>query len=235
MRIAATADIHAPLYTDLFKKALNDFLKRKIDVNFFVIAGDLIERGDINQLDAICPLLDKIDEPIIGCFGNNEYEELEGEIIKKCPRIKFLSDEKVILRTSDGTVGVIGSRGALDKPTYWQMRNIPNIRAKYRERVGRIKKLIKELRTDFKILLIHYPPTYSILEGENPKFFPQMACKLLESSVKDVDLVVTAHAHKGLRMVEVEGVPIYNVALPLNEKIVVLNVEPRKKGLEMFF
>ena len=235
LQIAATADIHAPLYLDMFRDRLENLLKKKYSFSLFIIAGDLIERGDLTQLDKINKIIEKINVPIIACFGNNEYEEQEEEIRRKCPSIRFLSDQMEILRINEIKLGIIGSRGCLDQPTFWQRKNIPGIMTTYRNRMKKLYDLAKRLQADLKLLVIHYPPSYKVLEGENPKYFSQMGSNKLEGLVSYFDLVITAHAHNGRKLVFLNGVPVYNVALPLNEDILVVKMEKRRKGLEAFF
>jgi len=235
LRIAATADIHAPLYLDMFKDRLEDLLKKEHKFSVFIIAGDLIERGDLSQLSKINEIIRKINVPIIACFGNNEYEEKESEIRKKCPMIRFLSDQMEILNIHEIKLGIIGSRGCLDQPTFWQRKNIPGIATMYRNRAKRLYDLARRLQADLKLLIIHYPPSYRVLEGENSKYFSQMGSNKLEKLVSYFDLVITAHAHNGRKLVFLNGIPIYNVALPLNKDILIIEIEKRRKGLEAFF
>ena len=88
-----------------------------------------------------------------------------------------------------------------------------------------------------KILLIHYVPTYKILEGENPISYPELGCNAYEKVLieQKPDVVITGHSHRGKKQVWVDTVPVFNVALPLNEGIVVIDTEELKPGLEKFF
>ena len=88
-----------------------------------------------------------------------------------------------------------------------------------------------------KILLIHYTPTYKILEGENPRIYPELGCKAYERIIieQKPDLVLTGHSHKGRKQAWIDTVPVFNVAFPLNREIVVIDTEKDlKPGLEKF-
>jgi Icc-related predicted phosphoesterase len=233
MKVAALGDIHAPKYFDLFKKSLEEFLKRKEDVSAFLLAGDLIDNGRYDQLDVIRELIKKVDLPTYSCFGNNEFQEYSEIVMKKLPEVVFLDDNCVKLKRKEDDVSIVGSRGILDKPTYWQKKNWNDIDEIYEKRRNKLNELADICQADMKILLIHYPPTLKIVKGENPRFTEQMGSNKLDSVIKKFNLVITAHAHKGKKLVEVEGIPVYNVSLQLNKEICILEVEP-KHGIEKF-
>jgi len=233
MKVAAVGDIHAPKYFDLFKNSLEEFFKRSEDLTAFLLAGDIIDGSRYEQLDEIRKLMEKIDLPTYACFGNNEYTEYANTVMEKLPDIEFLDDSYVTLRKNDKTVAIVGSRGVLDKPTYWQKRTWPDIDKVYENRRFKLNKLADTCQADLKILLIHYPPTLKIVEGENLRFIEQMGSNKLEPLIKKFNLVITAHAHKGKKSVEIEGIPIVNVSLPLRSEICILNVEP-KQSLDKF-
>ena len=234
MKLAAVADIHAPLYLDLFKRSLDSFVKTNDSITCFLLCGDIVERGRFEHLDEISQNLDKIHFPIYGCFGNNEYRDYEAVIREKLPSVNFLNDSFVTFESNNLTFAIVGSRGVLDEPTFWQKKNWPDIENVYDERTRSLTDLANRCRADFRILLIHYPPTLKILEGENNKFLRQMGSSRLESLIRRFDLVVTAHSHRGKKMVEVDGVQVVNVSLPLNNQITVLDLTKRK-GLDSFF
>jgi len=153
------------------------------------------------------------------------------------PDIKFLADESLILEIGGKTVGIVGTIGSLDRPTFWQRNNIPGISEMYKKRVEIVENLLIGLKTEMKILLTHYAPTYKILEGENPQSFPELGSKAYEKVIAEQkpNLVIAGHSHKGTKKAWIDTVPVFNVAFPLNRKIVVINTEEDlKPGLEKF-
>lgn len=234
--IACTCDIHSPRHFSLFLKSIE---KLQIDPDIFLIAGDVIHRGAIEEYPKVYNVLfGKINCPIIACFGNNEFgPESRAIIRKRVPEIKFLDDESLELEIDEITVGIIGTQGSLDRPTYWQRNNVPGIWETYSTRVAIVENLLSEMRVNFKILLTHYAPTYKILEGENPTFIPEMGCTHFERVLKDQkpDLVITGHSHMGKKHIWIDTVPVFKVALPLNKDIVMIDTDKLKPGLEKFF
>lgn len=236
MIIAATGDIHSPKYFHLFVKSIEEL---QVNPDLFFLVGDVIHRGKVEEYEKVYNVLfGRIHCPIIACFGNEEFgPETRMMIENRVPEIKFLDDESLILRIKEKTIGIVGSLGSLDRPTFWQRNNIPGIYETYKKRVEIVEKLLSELKSDIKILLIHYTPTYKILIGENPRAYPELGCNDFEKVLirQKPDLVITGHAHKGTREAWVDTVPVFNVALPLNQEIVIIDTEKNlKPGLEKF-
>jgi len=236
MIIAATGDIHSPRHFDLFVKSVED-LHVKPDI--FLLSGDIIYRGKVEEYQKVYNVFfGKITCPIIACFGNEEFgAETRMLIENQVPDIKFLDDEILTLEINDKSVGIVGSLGSLDRPTFWQRNNIPDIADIYKKRVETVEKLLSELKTDFRILLIHYAPTYKILEGENPRIYAELGCNDYDRVLieQKPDLVITGHSHKGSKQAWIDTVPIFNVAMPLHREIVVIDTEKDlKPGLEKF-
>lgn len=234
MIIAATGDVHSPRYYEEFVRAL-DTIQVKPDL--FLMVGDLIERGNIEEYDKISnALFGKIQCPIVACFGNNEFGELRQTIKQKYPNIRFLDDESTILKIGESSVGIVGTTGSLDVPTRWQAQNIPNIERIYQERVSLVDRHLQRMFTEFKIVLMHYAPTYRTLEGENPRYFGSMGSQIYENVIipRKPTLVLHGHSHRGKKVAWVDTVPIFNASLPLNREIVVIDTDKLKPGLTKF-
>ena len=235
MLIAAISDVHTPQYFDEFVRAVDRFTVRP---DILLMAGDMISRGGIEDYDKICNVLfGKMTCPIIACFGNNEYQESREEIKKKYTDIKFLDDEATVLQIGEKSVGIIGTTGSLDTPTPWQRKNIPNIEHVYQSRINLVDRFLQRLSVDLKIVLMHYTPTFKILEGENPKFYTSQGSQRYESvlSERKPDLVICGHAHRGLKQTWLDTIPIFNVSIPVNQQIVTIDTEKDlKPGISRF-
>jgi len=235
MIIAAIGDVHSPRYYDEFVRAI-DTIKAKPDL--FLIAGDMVSRGRIEEFDKVYNVLfGKINCPIVAVFGNNEYKEIRNKIKQKYSEIKFLDDESTVIQVGKRFVGIIGTTGSLDTPTPWQKKNIPNIEKVYQDRVTFVDRFLQRLVTNFRIVLMHYSPTYKTLEGENPMFYSSFGSKAYERVLFDrkPDLVIHGHSHRGLKQAWIDTVPVFNVALPLNREIVIIDTEKDlKPGIAKF-
>jgi len=236
MKIAATADIHAPYFFEQFVRGIEEMT---IKPDIFLLAGDIVHNGRVEELPKVYnALFGKVACPIIATFGNNEFgEKTQQEMRKITPEITFLQDESITLDIGSLRVGIVGSIGSIEWPTAWQKKNFPNVKEEFENRIEKIKNLLQELKADFKILMLHYAPTFKILEGENVNVYPALAHRGYEKVIVETrpDLVVCGHSHHGKKLVWIDTIPIFNVSLPLNGKIVVIDTERDiKPGLERF-
>jgi len=232
-RVAAVGDIHSPRYFDL----LLELAREKLEVDLFMLAGDVVDKGKIDEYPRVLDALEEhVDVPVIACFGNEEYENLHDELKGLCSgRVVFLEEETFVLRAGGVSLGIVGSKGSLDRPTRWQSKNVPGIRELYAARAEKVKEEISKLSTTYKGLLTHYAPTYCNLEGEPLSAWPEMASRKYESILEQVDFAVHGHAHRGKTFCQFKGVPVFNVALPATNKITVFEIPAGRIRLEAFF
>jgi Icc-related predicted phosphoesterase len=231
MIIASISDLES-LTEDL--TPLKDILQEIKKPDLFLFAGDLYDYRKPDQYKEIICLLkkQKIDCPIIAVFGNREFPEDEDKIRKYAGKaIRFLEDEAVILKIKNKTIGIVGSRGCLDKPTFWQMKSLPQIWQKYKERFHNLSDLLKNLDADIKILLTHYAPTYKTLRGEDPNVYPGLGSKYFEKVLIETKTTLAIHGHAeiGIPLAFVDSIPVFNVAYPVNRKIVLIDTDKLPK------
>ncbi|MBU3957986.1 MAG: metallophosphoesterase [Nanoarchaeota archaeon] len=218
-------------------------LEKAIEPDIFLLAGDMYIGDAPQNYKIILEHFEKLGWkcPIIACFGNREFEQKYEEIKKICGcRVNFLNDKSAALTVKGKTVGIVGSKGCLDQPTFWQLKNIPQIRKSYKERAEKIRQLLAQLKTDVKILLTHYAPTYQTLKGENPNIYGGLGCRQMEEILvkTKTTFAVHGHAHSGSPLGFAGSVPIFNVALLVNRGLTMIDTDklpaPRKKGLDRF-
>jgi Icc-related predicted phosphoesterase len=232
LQIAATSDIHWPQFKELFIEALSH-LPQKIDL--FLLAGDLIYRGNQSGMQ---PLVDQLvtaelDCPIFAVFGNDDYDPIKDKLKTIASKtITFLDDEIGFATIQETQISIVGSRGVLDQPTYWQARNLPGIRKQYDSRIKYLDKLLFKAKnqSEHTILLSHYAPTFVTMLGEQKRSFKQMGSQRIESLLRrhKPTIAIHGHCHNGKKQGIVGNIPIYNVALPLNGKIVVIDFPPKE-------
>ncbi len=230
--LAATADIHSPRYISLYRSCLEKLEDRP---KLVVFVGDIVEKNNISAarlvFDVTKCVLGSIE--VVACFGNEEYRGFEDRYRELYPWVKWVDDEAVVVEIDGVRIGFIGTRGALDKPTPWQQKNIPNIANYYRELPEKIRELAINVRdkVDYLVLISHYGVTYKTLIGEPRRIWVYLASKSMESIIKPslFDLVLHGHAHNStIDMVYVNNVPVYNVSLPSRKRIVLIRLGKRK-------
>jgi Icc-related predicted phosphoesterase len=229
VKILAVADVHSPRYLEEFVKAL----AQNEPPDVFLFAGDMINRGNAEEYANI---LDTVETalgdsfPIIGCFGNEEYNEVHKEIMSIVgSRMIFLDEKSHVIETNNLKIGIVGTQGSLDKATSWQRRNIPSVKGVFERRAKRAASLLKKIKdkVDHRILLMHYSPCLETCEGEDSKAFSWLGSRKFYRVVVEhqPDLVIHGHVHNSTRHeVKIGSAVVRNVALPAVGSITELNL-----------
>jgi Icc-related predicted phosphoesterase len=101
----------------------------------------------------------------------------------------------------------------------WANFGEPIFREAYRETTQDVEALDRGLRAiagcGLRIALLHYSPSAETLRGEPERLWLVLGAERLAGPIRDhrPDLVVHGHAHAGSFEGEIEGVPVYNVAV----------------------
>jgi predicted phosphodiesterase len=241
--VGCVGDVHSPKNLDMFSKAMKKFKDKSFDL--FILAGDSIHKGFLKGFNLVLEVLNEyLSCPIIACFGNEDYIQLEEKFVSQFGEyVTFLNDSSKIFQLKDKKIGVIGTRGVLDKPTSWQAANIPHILGIYEQRLHTIdallndfesKKISKEL--DYSLLVSHYAVGFSLLFGEKERLYPLMGSKRMEDILlghKNLPTVVIhAHAHNATKFhVELGSHTIFNVSFPATRSITRLTLPISKQLL----
>lgn len=233
MRIGAVGDIHGHEHLDAFREDLG----RLGDVDLFVLAGDTTDRNDIEAFGLVLEAIrSHVDAPLWAVFGNNEYAHDHATYVDRYSRafnVRFLQDHDAVFEAGGRRIRIIGSLGSLDRPTYWQRKNLPHLDGEYKQRVEILDRLLQG--DDARVLLTHYPPTYATMGGEKEPWRPELGCKALEPVLlrRRPALVIHGHIHKGIPYAELRpsgstldafvsgssAVPVHNVAYPVRRGI----------------
>ena len=237
MRIAAVGDVHGHESLEPFAQDL-----RRLEApDVFFVAGDTTDHNDLDAFgEVIAALRDRVSCPVYVVFGNNEYAQDHGKYRERFgPKygLSFLDDEAATVRAGGREVRLVGSTGSLDRPTWWQRKNLPDIWPTYEKRVATIDRLLEG--EGIRILLTHYPPTLATMGAEKEEWRPELGSTKLEAVVyrRRPDVVIHGHVHKGIpfatlgsgqRTLDGFGVsgaiPVFNVAYPVARGITIVNV-----------
>ena len=77
---------------------------------------------------------------------------------------------------------------------------------------------MSQLRTKKRVVVLHYAPIVTTVEGEHPEIYPFLGTSRLAEVIDrhGADLVVHGHAHNGKCDGKTPGgVPVHNVAITL--------------------
>jgi len=157
-------------------------LKEQLEgLDLLLLAGDITDSNDLGAFDTVLSAIRKRSGvPIVAVFGNDEYEQDRPRYRERYD-IAFLDDERTDLDIDGRKVRIVGTTGALDRPTWWQRNNMPGVHEKYLRRVGMVSSLLEREGCDVLILLSHYATTYLTLQGEKERAFSEMGSRAMEA------------------------------------------------------
>jgi Icc-related predicted phosphoesterase len=220
MRIAATADLH--FTPQSYAKLQEQFERVRDDADTLVLAGDLTNLGQPEEMEPLLNVLVRLRLPTIVVLGNHDYESgKEAELARMITAsgIKLL-DGNAYERDGVGFAGTKGFMGGFGGGvlTAFGEREIKDfVRASIDEAL-KLECAMSQLRTEKRVVVLHYSPIAGTVQGEAPEIFPFMGTSRLAEVVDrhGADLVVHGHAHHGTTEGRTTtGIAVHNVAISL--------------------
>lgn len=220
MRIAATADLH---FSASRHSALHDQLSRVRDeADVLVLAGDLTNYGTVEEMEPLLNVVVRSRIPTVAVLGNHDYESG-----KQAELMRMMEDSgiKVLDGTAyerdgvgfAGTKGFVGGFGRGVLTAFGEPEIKHFVQASVDEAL-KLERAMAQLRTPKRVVVIHYSPIATTVQGEAAEIFPFMGTSRLAEVVDrhGADLVLHGHAHHGqLEGKTTGGNPVYNVAITL--------------------
>jgi Icc-related predicted phosphoesterase len=224
VRVAAAGDIHCEEANR--KEVATAFEAVAPEVDLILLAGDLTTHGEPEEAQVLADAVRDIEVPVVAVLGNHDFhagrrDELV-EVITGAG-IELLDRSHAVHRVGGCQLGVAGVKGfvggfrGLGLPDFGE----PSLRGIYAETTAEAEALSNGLGEialcPFRIALMHYAPTPETLQGEPPEIWAflgsdRLAPPLLEHRP---DLVVHGHAHAGRLETSLEGIPVFNVSVPV--------------------
>jgi Icc-related predicted phosphoesterase len=191
-----------------------------------LLCGDLTDYGTIEEAHVLAKELSSVRIPIIGVLGNHDVQSnMQNQLIDVLgdASVQILDGDAVEIR-GIGIAGVKGFVGGFGRATLgaWGEPLIKQFVQEAIDEALRLEAALQRLRTERRIAVMHYAPVRGTVEGEPPEIFPYCGCGRLEEPLHryPVDLVLHGHAHFGSAEAQTEnGIPVYNVALPLLRRV----------------
>jgi uncharacterized protein len=218
MRIAATADIH---FTSQRYPQFHDQMgKARDEADVLVIAGDLTNYGQVAEMEVLLNELVRVRVPTIAVLGNHDYESgAQVELMKMMTEagIKGL-DGTAYERDGVGFAGAKGFPGGFGRGMLTAFGE-PEIKSFVQTGIDeslKLERAMSQLRTEKRVVVIHYAPIGDTVEGEPLEIFPYLGSSRLAEVIDrhGANLVVHGHAHHGKPNGKTTaGVPVHNVAV----------------------
>lgn len=217
LRIGAVGDLHfdAPSRGALSK--LVEHVNREVDV--LALVGDLTTHGRPDQMEAFLEELRGVEVPVVTVLGNHDHEgEAADELcgMLTAAGVTVLDGNAVEIE-GVGFTGVKGFAGGFGRAALGPFGE-PLIKDFVRAAVEESLKLergLRELRTEHRVVLLHYSPIAETLEGEPEQIYTFLGSSRLLQPIETLgaDVVFHGHAHHGRYHARTPaGIPVYNVA-----------------------
>lgn len=224
VRIATISDIHCdktaagklrPLFAQIAEQA-----------DILALAGDLTDYGLPEEAEILIEeLAPVLRMPIVAVLGNHDFESGRQDEVSRllCEAGVNMLDGESFEVHGVGFAGIKGFGGGFGRGTlgFW---GEPVIKQFVQEAIDEALKLetaLARLRTDRRIVLMHYSPIAGTVENEPPEIFPFLGCSRLEEPLLryPVDYVIHGHAHGGTAEGKTAGgIPVYNVSQALLQR-----------------
>jgi Icc-related predicted phosphoesterase len=224
VRIAALSDPHVTRHS---KGLLAPILQQAAQTaDIVVISGDLTDYGTIEEAEVLVRELGHVQLPIVAVLGNHDFESGHATEISHmllAAGVKLLDGEAVEL-LGVGFAGIKGFCGGFGRYSLGPWGEAAT-KAFVREAIDEALKLeaaLARLRSPRRVAVLHYAPIVGTVEGEPREIFPFLGNSRLEEPLLryPVHAVFHGHAHKGSPEGRLSnGVPVYNVALPLLRRL----------------
>jgi Icc-related predicted phosphoesterase len=220
MRIAATADLH--FTPQSYAKLQDQFERVHDDADVLVLAGDLTNYGQPEEMEPLLNVLVRLRLPTVVVLGNHDYESGKEDELRRMltgAGIKVLDGtgyerDGVGFAGTKGFVGGFG-RGVL---TAFGEREIKDFVKASIDEAMKLERGMEQLRAQKRVIVVHYSPIAETVQGEAAEIFPFLGTSRLAEVIDrhGADLVLHGHAHHGkLDGRTAGGVPVHNVAITL--------------------
>lgn len=225
VRVVAVGDLHHARGGSTPDQLFLAQLARAADV--LVLCGDLTDTGHPDEAhDLAQSLAQAVRIPVVAVLGNHDYElgqEAEVRRILSGVGVTVLDGEACEVR-GVGFAGVKGFAGGFGRGTLgsWGERAIKTFVQEAVNEALKLEAALARLRTAHRIAVMHYSPIAETAEGEPREIYPFLGCSRLEEPLNryPVSAVFHGHAHHGAPEGKTTGgVPVYNVSLPLLQRL----------------
>jgi len=224
VRVAAAGDVHcAPENRDAVMTAF-DAIDGEAEV--LLLAGDLTTHGQPEQAEVLADACRGMETPVVAVLGNHDlHANRADELVEVLSGagIQVLNRSHTTVGSAPCRIGVAGAKGfvggfrGLGLPDFGEL----SLRAIYAETTDEVSGLSQGLNEialcPFRIALLHYAPVAETLDGEPPEIWTFLGSDRLAAPILEhrPDLVLHGHAHAGRFQADLDGVPVYNVSVPV--------------------
>jgi Icc-related predicted phosphoesterase len=234
IRVAAVSDLH-------FTPRLSGTVRARVEgagerADLLLLPGDLIDSGTPDDARLLCEELMGIVVPIVAVLGNHEYAARQVDEVVATYRaagIHVLQRDTATFEVRGEQIGIVGLKGGMggfgEHKLFRSME--PEVLAwndAAQSDALAIERGLSELRTTYRVVMLHYSPCRETVEGEHPEEIVFYGNSVMGEAIDRMhaDLVLHGHSHHGRPNGKTPGgIPVRNVAAPvIREPYVVLEL-----------
>src|SRR5919197_6661401 len=227
IRVAAAGDIHC---SDANRDELEHAF-RTVDeeVDLVLLAGDLTTYGELDQAELLADICRPLRVPVYAVLGNHDWHCNQVEEIASAlggAGVRVLERSWAVQDMDGASVGVAGTKGFVGGFPDSQLPDFgePILRQVYRDTTAEVEAIDSGLEEiagcDHRIVLLHYAPTTTTLEGEPRVIWAFLGTDRMAPPIGErrPDVVLHGHAHRGTFEGFIGDVPVYNVAVEVMQR-----------------
>jgi uncharacterized protein len=228
VRVAAAGDIHTSEEERTRLEAA--FVEAEQQADLILLAGDLTTYGEPEQAAVLADVTHGIGIPVIAVLGNHDWHADRRDEVVETLRgggLRVLERDSAIVAAGGTSVGVAGTKGFIGGFPDAQLPDFgePLLRRVYAETSAEVEAIDRGLRAvadcPIRIVLLHYSPTTTTLEGERQTIWAFLGSDRMARPIADhrPDAVFHGHGHAGTFAGSIDGIPVFNVGVPVTKRL----------------
>jgi uncharacterized protein len=228
IKVAAAGDIHCSEEERV--RLQNAFAEADRRADVILLAGDLTTYGEPEQGAVLADVTREIETPIFAVLGNHDWHADRHEELAAALRdggIRLLERAADTCTVNGVEIGIAGTKGFVGGfsdsllPDFGE----PLLRRIYAETSAEVAALDRGLKAiqscDVRIVLLHYAPTTTTIEGERETIWAFLGSERFARPIAEhrPDAVFHGHGHAGTFAGSIGEVPVFNVgaAVPVRD------------------
>lgn len=221
VRLAAVGDIHVTKSSQGAMQQLFSQVNEAADV--LLLCGDLTDYGLPEEAQVLArEIATGLKVPCVAVLGNHDFESGRQTEVRDilCDAGVHVLDGEAVEIAGVGFAGVKGFAGGFGRATLgaWGEESIKHFVQEAINEELKLEAALARLRTDERVVVLHYSPVRQTCEGEPPEIFAFLGTSRLEEPINRyrARAVFHGHAHSGSpEGATARGIPVYNVAMPV--------------------
>jgi hypothetical protein len=216
VKIAAIADIHCTVNS---RGRIRELLRDVEQADVLALAGDLTDVGKVEEMEVLLDELSAFKLPIVAVPGNHDHEAEQTDLLVTMMEwhgLHVLDGASCNIDGVEfvGTKGFCGGFGKLRVQPFGEpaLKNFINASI---EEVMLLERLLKQIKAERKVVVMHYAPIRETLLGEEPELYPFLGTSIFADvlDAHGVDVVFHGHAHNGSPQGHTKrNIPVFNVS-----------------------